>query len=106
MFWSICRTIFRNLVVDCDGKLTLNTSISGTAENPVVVWDSDIHLTDDQFTSWVREHVCPETNFGHVFETFKDQFEHRLSALELNVDKKIFELKSGAKCDYQGAVEL
>jgi hypothetical protein len=108
MFWSLCKSIFRNLVVGTEDNYQFDlsgTRVTGTAEEPIVSWKT-IHLTDDQFTSWVRRHKCPGCSFKYVWDVFRTDFDNRINTLLNNVNKKLFQLRSGAKCDYRAHVEL
>jgi hypothetical protein len=107
MFWSICQSIFRNLVVGDENGFgfdaTVTWNVNGT---PIVTW-ADVHLTDDQFTDYVRRHKCTGSSWPdeYIWKTFRDTFAANLTTIRTSLDDRILALKKQAKLNYIGSVE-
>ena len=100
MFSEIRKAIFQNML-DENGRLR------ASVENGTVVWPDDVHLSNNQFVRYVRNHVCdPENPFQYVWKTLYDDIEERLSNLENGLQDKIDSLLRKGILDYPGAVEL
>ena len=107
MFWSICQSIFRNLVVGNENGFGFDATVTWNENGtPIVTWANDLHLTYDQFTDYVRRPMCTETwNANYVWEAFREGFNSRLRGIGSGLDARILELKKQAKLNYIGSVE-
>ena len=84
------KTIFGPLV---DDNETGEFMVDGTTGE----WNEDTHVGENQFTDYVKR---------STYTTYKNQLEIDLKTLEDNVDAQLAFLKSEAKLDYDGAVEI
>ena len=106
VFWSLCKSIFQNIIIGNETDFSLNyDEITGTYDDPIINWGT-VHMTDTQFKSWVRRHRCPGSSFQYVYEEFKEEFDNLVKNLYIAALKKLLQLRSGAKHEYPGSVEI